>query len=122
MLVELFGLILSLHPPALILVNSFVTRLFLLPHPLGATCDFIVESDAKMCIEDLSYPTNIGCWKIRNFSVRTVDLISGFVSCNVQWERREGNQVAHALAKAVFSLAFPFRYSLDTLPPSVKEV
>ena len=29
----------------------------------------IVESDAKMCVEDLSYPTDGGCWKIRNFSI-----------------------------------------------------
>ena len=44
----------------------------------------IVESNAKMCMEDLSYLTVDGCWKIRNFSVRTLDLISCFVSCNVQ--------------------------------------
>jgi ribonuclease HI len=81
----------------------------------------IVESDAKMCIENLSYPTDASCWKIRNFSVRIVDLISGFVSCNVQWVCREGNQVAHSLAKAAFSLALPFCCSLDTLPPSVEE-
>ena len=62
-----------------------------------------------------------GCWKIRNFSVCTLDLISCFVSCNVQWVCREGNQVAHSLAKAAFSLALPFCCSLDTLPPSVEE-
>ena len=55
----------------------------------------IVESDAKMCIEDLSYPTDTDCWKIRNFSIHTVYLISGFVSCNVHWVCRERNQVAH---------------------------
>ena len=49
-----------------------------------------------------------GCWKIRNFSVCTLDLISCFVSCNVQWVCKEMNQVPHALAKAVFSLAHPF--------------
>uniref|UniRef100_A0A2N9HMH7 Reverse transcriptase zinc-binding domain-containing protein n=1 Tax=Fagus sylvatica TaxID=28930 RepID=A0A2N9HMH7_FAGSY len=58
----------------------------------------IVESDAKMCIDDLYYPTDADCWKIRNFSVCSIDLIFGFVSCNVQWVCREGNQVAHALA------------------------
>ncbi len=79
----------------------------------------IVESDAKMCIEDLSYPTDTGYWKIRNFSIHTIDLISGFVSCNVHWVCRERNQVAHALAKAAFSLALPFCCSLDTFPPSV---
>ena len=61
-----------------------------------------------------------GCWKIRNFSVCTLDLISCFVSCNVQWVCREANQVPHALAKAVFSLAHPFYCSLDTFPPFVK--
>ena len=80
----------------------------------------IVESDAKMCVEDFSYPTDGGCWKIRNFSVCTLDLISCFVSCNVQWVCREANQVPHALAKAVFSLAHPFYCSLDTFPPFVK--
>ena len=43
-----------------------------------------IKSDAKMCVEDMSYPTDGGCWKIRNFSVRTLDLISCFVYCNVQ--------------------------------------
>ena len=81
----------------------------------------IVESDAKMCIEDLSYPTDAGCWKIRNFSFPTVDLIFGFVSCNVHWVCRERNQVAHALAKVAFSLALPFCDILDTLPPFVDE-
>ena len=80
----------------------------------------IVESDAKMCVEDLSYPTDGGCWKIRNFSICTLDLISCFVSCNVQWVCKEVNQVPHALAKAVFSLAHPFYCSLDTFPPFVK--
>ena len=63
-----------------------------------------------------------GCWKIRNFSVCSLDLISCFVSCNVQWVCKEVNQVPHALAKAVFSLAHPFYCSLDTFPPFVKKV
>jgi ribonuclease HI len=80
-----------------------------------------IESDAKVCIDELSSSEASSNWKISTLIGQSLALVSRFSFCDFQWVRRDANQAAHALAKVVFSLRLPFCCNLDNLPPSLKE-
>lgn len=80
-----------------------------------------IESDAKVCIDELSSSEASSNWKISALIGQSLALVSRFSFCDFQWVRRDANQAAHALAKVAFSLRLPFCCNLDNLPPSLKE-
>jgi hypothetical protein len=80
--------------------------------------NFMVESDAKVCIEAiLGAPQNTS-WKINTLCFDINCLAYNFSSCKFAWIMREANMVAHELAKIVPSPHL-FICCLETLPPSV---
>ena len=80
--------------------------------------NFMVESDAKVCIEAiLGAPQNTS-WKINTLCFDINCLAHNFSSCKFAWIMREANMVAHELAKIVPSPHL-FICCLETLPPSV---
>jgi ribonuclease HI len=80
-----------------------------------------IESDAKVCIDELSSSEASSNWKISALIGQSLALVSRFSFCDFQWVRRDANQAALALAKVAFSLRLPFYCNLDNLPPSLKE-
>ena len=83
--------------------------------------NFIVESDAKYCVDALACPLEESCWKIRPLTSLILDLALKFSSCIFNWVKREANHVAHTVAKVAFSHCLPFYCTKDNLPSSVKE-
>ena len=80
-----------------------------------------VESDAKVCIDALAGSIDDCWWNIRAITARSLDLAVNFDSCNFLWAGRNANQVAHMLAKVIFSIDSPFSCTSHSLPPSVVE-
>lgn len=69
--------------------------------------NIIVESYAKVYIDDLSVPSEGNGWKIRALNMHSRNLAVRFTLCIFFWVKRGANQVAHALTKVASSLS-PF--------------
>ena len=67
-----------------------------------------IESDAKVCIDELLSSEASSNWKISALIGQSLALVSRFSFCDFQWVRRDANLAAHALAKVAFSLRLPF--------------
>ena len=83
--------------------------------------NFIVESDAKYCVDALACPLEESCWKIWPLRSLILDLALNFSLCIFNWVKQDANHVAHAVAKVAYSHCLPFYCIKDNLPPSVKE-
>ncbi len=78
-----------------------------------------VESDAKLCIEALSFSLVECPWKIHAQTSLSLGLASHFNLCTFLWARQDANQVAHILVKVALSLCHSLCCNSVSLPPSV---
>ena len=81
----------------------------------------IVESDAKICVDNLNGYPEEWSWEISSLCNNSLDFVLRFVSCSFCWTKREANTMAHSLARFALHLTSPFCCNKDTLPPSVLE-
>ena len=67
---------------------------------------FVIESDAKTCIEALLSPSDEVHWRISVISADTLNWASQIQFLGFRWCPREGNKAAHVLASWCFKYNF----------------
>ena len=81
----------------------------------------IVESDSKICIDNLLDNSTSSYWKIDALISDVNSLALHFLSCCFAWVKREANMVAHELAQSFSALSSVFSCNATSFPPLVFE-
>jgi hypothetical protein len=75
----------------------------------------LVEGDAKVVIDTLLKPSSQGDWTISTIVGDIRHLARCFLNCNFAWTRRDGNNLAHSVAKFTSSSSY-FLCNSENIP------
>ena len=85
-------------------------------------CNFIIESDCKVCIDAIRVGGKVIPWRLVNFVDSIKNVISDYGHVFFNWVHREANQAAHVLANWSLSQSFYSSFDMRFGPPSFVNV